>query len=101
MLVPEVEGDFEGLSSLRPTLLPLFSREVGARFLAWDSANARAWKEGAPQTELEMDGRRYYQKTFKYPAANFEELCELYRSQAGDQELDAFLEESGCRRYLA
>ena len=100
MRLPEAEGEFESLQSLKPTLLPLFSKELAARFLPWDAANAKAWKAGESQTELEMDGRRYYQKTFKYPAANFEDLCKRYRSQPADQELDAFLEESGCRSYL-
>ncbi|MEE3328336.1 MAG: glutathione S-transferase family protein [Myxococcota bacterium] len=101
MLTPRLEGPFEELASLEPTLRPLFEREVGPRFLAWDAANARAWDAGEPRTELEMEGRRYYQKTFKYPAANFRNLRKLYASVSDNVELDAFLETTGCRVHLA
>ena len=98
---PRDEGPFEELSSLDRTLRPIFEREVGPRFLAWDAANARAWAAGESRTELQMEGRRYYQKTFKYPAANFGNLRQLYASLGEEPELDAFLEETGCRLHLA
>lgn len=56
MLAPEQLGDFESLASLEPTLAPIFAREVGPRFLAWDAANAEAWKNDEPQTELSIQG---------------------------------------------
>ena len=43
---PSKEGEFERLESLATTLLPIFEREVAARFLAWSDANARAWHAG-------------------------------------------------------
>ena len=56
MLAPEQLGDFESLASLEPTLAPIFAREVGPRFLAWDAANAEARKNDEPQAELSIQG---------------------------------------------
>ena len=100
MLNPAVEGDFESLASLAPTLAPLFSREVGPRFLAWDLANAKAWAAGEARTELQMEGRRYYQKTFKYPAHTLAILQEKFDAISGETATMAFLAESGCLEFL-
>jgi len=100
MLDPKQEGEFESLASLDATLRPVFEREIGPRFLAWDAANARAWEAGAERTELEMDGQRYYQKTFKYPAQTMAILREKYRVAASDAELSTFLDETGCLAHL-
>ncbi len=97
---PAEEGGFEDLSSLSTTLRPIFEREVGPRFLAWTDANARAWNAGAAQTELDMDGRRYYQKTFKYPARTLDILRAKFRKASQSQELLGFLKETGCLPYL-
>jgi glutathione S-transferase len=96
MLDPKVEGDFEAFGSLEPTLHPLFEQEIGPRFLAWDAANAVAWEKGDDRTELEMDGRNYYQKTFKYPAGGLWILRKKFEAVAGDSRLHSFLDETGC-----
>jgi glutathione S-transferase len=100
MLDPQNLGDFESLDTLAPTLAPIFAREVGPRFLAWDLANARAWAGGEEQTELNMDGRHYYQKTFKYPAHTFEILRQKFQAAGNDRALVEFLEQTGCLAYL-
>ncbi len=97
---PEVRGPFETLSSLAPTLQPIFTEEVGPRFLAWSAANARAWAAGDKQTELPMAGQQYYQKTFKYPARGLQLLRSQYDALADNETLNAFLRESGCLEYL-
>jgi glutathione S-transferase len=97
---PAVEGEFESLDSLAPTLRPIFEREVGPRFLAWSDANAKAWTSKESQTELQLDGRRYYQKTFKYPAATLGILREKYRHARQSQQLVDFLSATGCLPYL-
>ena len=101
MLDPMPQGPFESLASLEETLRPIFAKEIGPRFLAWDAANSRAWKADEKETELEIDGRRYYQRTFKYPAGNFETLRETYAAVSDDPGLARFLEETGCRAHLA
>jgi glutathione S-transferase len=100
MLDPKIEGEFEPLEALAPTLQPLFACEVGPRFLAWSAANAVAWEHAGDQTELEMDGRRYYQKTFKYPAAGLSRLREKFDAAADDPRLRSFLNETGCLAHL-
>lgn len=100
MLEPKREGDFESIEALDPTLRPLFQREVGPRFLAWDAANARALEAGDDRTELTMDGRRYYQKTFKYPAQTLSILKEKFAAAKGDAKLVTFLDETGCLAHL-
>ena len=101
MLEPKSAGPFEPFASLEPTLGPILGREVGPRFLAWSGANARAWEAGEERTELTMDSRRYYQKTFKYPARTLEILREKCAAVADDAELARFLEANGCWRELS
>ena len=96
MLDPKRQGDFESLTSLEPTLRPIFAREVGPRFLAWDAANSKAWAAGAEKTELTMEGRRYYQKTFKYPAHTLSVLRQKFEAARHDSSLISFLDATGC-----
>ena len=100
MLEPKVEGEFESFDSLSSTLRPIFAKEVGPRFLAWDAANALAWEAGEAQTELMMDGRRYDQKTFKYPANTLAILRRKFESAAGDEKLRSFLDDTGCLSHI-
>ena len=93
---PKVEGDFEVFASLEPTLRTIFSREVGPRFLAWGVANERAVAAGAPNTELEMDGRLYYQRTFKYPAVGLARLRKAFAAVSEEKGLRRFLDETRC-----
>ena len=97
---PKEQGDFESLASLDPTLRPIFAEEVGPRFLAWDAANHAAFAAGEGRTELEMAGRRYYQKTFKYPATTLEILRRKFARASNDPELIAFLAETHCLAHL-
>ena len=100
MLEPTIEGEFETLERLIPTLRPLFAREIGPRFLAWDAANQEALRNSQGQTELEMGGQLYFQKTFKYPAATFRILKKKYAAASEDLRLRDFLAETGCLQYL-
>lgn len=100
MLDPKVEGGFESFEALAPTLRPLFAREVGPRFLAWDAANAQALAAGRERTELALDGRPYHQKTFKYPAQTLAILRRKFDQAADDARLRRFLEETGCLAHL-
>lgn len=99
MLEPREEGAFEGLRELEASLLPLFTQEV-ARFLSWDAANADAWEAGRERSEVSMEGGRYYQKTFKYPARGLAILREKFAVAGDDAALRDFLEKAGCRAYL-
>ena len=101
MAEPEPLGPFAPFADLEATLGPVFAREVGPRFLAWSGANARAWEAGEARTELTMDGRPYFQKTFKYPAHTLGILRGKYAEVAADPEVARFLEATGCRQELA
>jgi glutathione S-transferase len=100
MLDPKVEGEFESFEVLAPSLRPLFAREVGPRFLAWDAANAEALASGRERTELDLDGRPYFQKTFKYPAQTLGILRRKFDEAADDARLLRFLDETGCLVHL-
>ncbi|NND67887.1 MAG: glutathione S-transferase family protein, partial [Halioglobus sp.] len=100
MQAPEARGEFESLDTLEKTLAPLFSREVGPRFLAWSAANARAWDAQEKETRLTMDGRVYYQKTFKYPAGSLALLRQRFDAVRDNATLNEFLAANGCLEYL-
>jgi glutathione S-transferase len=100
MREPSQEGPFETFDRLRETLRPIFEREVGARFLPWHAANAESWEAGREQTELLLDGQRYYQKTFKYPAHTLRILRNKYAEVSHDNTLSRFLYATGCYEPL-
>lgn len=100
MQQPAVKGDFESLESLAPTLQPIYAREIGPRFLAWSNANAVAYAADKKITELEMDGRRYYQNTFKYPAGSLRILKDKFAVARDDARLVNFLDASNCLPHL-
>lgn len=98
---PSIEGEFEPLGTLASTLQPIFTREVGSRFLAWSDANAKAWDAKQEQTELQMEGRWYNQKTLKYPARGLASLRSKFEQVSDDPELRGILDASGCLPYLS
>jgi glutathione S-transferase len=100
MLNPVKLGEFESLETLAPTLLPVFAREVGPRYLAWAVANAAAWEAGEKETRLTMDGRTYFQKTFKYPAQGLAILKRKFEAAKDDETLRSFLAAGDCLDYL-
>ncbi|HZD25476.1 MAG TPA: glutathione S-transferase family protein, partial [Alphaproteobacteria bacterium] len=68
MLKPVMEGPFEDWATLRSGLEPLLRDEVGALFLPWSDANARALEAGNKQVELTLENRPYRQAPQKYHA---------------------------------
>ncbi len=100
MLSPKVEGDFEPLSDLLPTLEPILTSEVAGRFLPWMAANHEAWGKGEKETSLTMKGAAFQQKTFKYQAATLDELRRKFASVADETELLAVLDRTGCLPFL-
>ena len=100
MLEPEALGEFETWADLAPTLAPFLERQVGARFLPWSDANARAIAAGQDEFELELDGQTWTQKPQKYHARSLAALRKKYAAAQGNAELDGILEATGCRRWL-
>jgi glutathione S-transferase len=101
MLEPKAEGDFERWEALEPTLAPFLESQVGARFLPWSDANAKALVGGAEEFVVELAGEKYDQKPQKYHAKSLKVLRERYAAVADKRMLDPILERTGCRRYLA
>jgi glutathione S-transferase len=103
MLEPESLGDdgWESAEALLPTLEPFLARQVGALFLPWSDANARAIEAGSEEFSCELDGRTWTQKPQKYHARSLAALRAKYAEAAGCAELDEVLERTGCRRWLA
>ncbi|MGH7787584.1 MAG: glutathione S-transferase family protein, partial [Candidatus Binatia bacterium] len=66
MLGPRAEGPFEPWETLGPTLMPLLKDEVGAIFLPWSTANARALAAGEKTFSVAIDGQPFSQETQKY-----------------------------------
>jgi len=103
MLEPSSEGDgkWDSAASLLPTLEPLLERQVGALFLPWSDANARALTAGNEEFSVELDGKTWTQKPQKYHARSLAAIRSKYAEVAGNTELTAVLERTGCAAWLA
>lgn len=100
MLDPRAEADFEGWSALAPTLQPILADDVGALFLPWSDANARALAAGDEEFTVDLAGHAWTQKPQKYHARSLKVLRERHETGASTDELDAILDAAGCRRWL-
>ena len=94
MLAPKALGPFEPWRALEPTLAPLLRDEIAACFLPWSDASAAEF-------DVELAGRPFRQQTQKYHARSLAALRERYAAAADGGPLDATLERTGCRRWLA
>ena len=97
---PENEGPFEAWDALAPTLVPLLAEEVGARFLPWSDANARAIADGAESFTVDIAGGHWTQAPQRYHARSLRVLREKYAALADRAALDPVLEATGCRAWL-
>ena len=101
MLDPVAEGGFEPWPALAPTLAPLLRDEVGAVFLPWSVANARALASGEAQLTLDLGGKPFRQEPQKYHAKSLAALRARYAAVAERAVLDPVLDAAGCRAVLA
>jgi len=99
MLDPRAHGAFESWESLAPTLEPLLAQQVGALFLPWSEANARAIAESSEEFTVELASGKWRQKPQKYHARSLAALKARYAG-AKSAGLDAVLERTGCSRWL-
>ena len=100
MLDPKAHGAFEPWAALAPTLEPLLAQQVGALFLPWSDANARAIAANAEELSVELASGKWTQKPQKYHARSLAALRARYAA-AKRAELDALLARTGCLRWLA
>jgi glutathione S-transferase len=100
MLDPKAEGDFESWDTLGATLEPFLTRSVGALFLPWSDANSKALAAGEEEYTVELDGKAWTQKPQKYHARSLAKIRQKHTEVAGNADLDAILERSGCLEWL-
>jgi len=100
MLDPRAAGELEGWDALRPTLLPLLHDEIGAIFLPWSAANARALAAAEKTFTVTLDGTPFTQETQKYHAKSLGVLRARYAALPRREELDAILAAARCLEWL-
>ena len=96
MLCPKAEGAFERWSTLRPTLMPILSKQIGARFMPWTCANEKALAESQEEFSVMLGGKIWTQKPQKYHARSLGMLRAGYAAVADKAALDPVLEAAGC-----
>ena len=101
MLSPKVEGSFETLSALSPTLMPLLRVEVAGLFLPWSQANAQAIERGDKSFTMTLGGSEWTQEPQKYHARSLAEIRRKYAAAKGAAGLEPVLADSGCLKGLA
>jgi len=101
MLSPKVEGSFETLAALSPTLMPLLREEVAGLFLPWSQANAQAIERGDKSFTMTLGGSEWTQEPQKYHARSLAEIRRKYAAAKGVAGLEPILVESGCLKGLA
>jgi glutathione S-transferase len=100
MLDPRNEGELESWESLRPTVFPLLRDEVGAIFLPWTSANARALGAGEKEFSLTLGDKPFTQETQKYHARSLAALRARYAAVTDKSRLDPILADARCLEPL-
>ncbi len=100
MLSPRSEGELESWSALAPTLEPLLREEVGAIFLPWSDANARAIAEGQKEFSLTLGAKPFVQEAQKYHGKSLAALRARYAAVPDKAALDPTLERTGCLRWV-
>lgn len=100
MLDPKAEGEFEPWSALDATLSPFLAAQVGALFLPWSDANAKAIANGDEEFTVKLDGRSWTQKPQKYHARSLKAFRAKYAATSGAPDLDALLDRTGCLALL-
>jgi glutathione S-transferase len=100
MADPKPDGDFESWDALAPTLMPMFTEQVGALFLPWSDANARCLAESGESFTIELDGKPWSQKPQKYHARSLAAIRKRYAAVPDNAELERVLEAAGCLSVL-
>jgi len=99
MLSPKVEGSFETLAALSPTLMPLLKEEVADLFLPWSQANAQAIERGDKSFTMTLGGSEWTQPQ-KYHARSLAEIRRKYAAAKGAAGLEPVLADIGCLKGL-
>ena len=96
MLWPRADGAFEAWSTLKPTLAPILSSQVGGRFMPWTLANEKTLAQGRQEFSVTLGEEVWTQKPQKYHARSLAMLRAKYAEVADKSALDPVLEAAGC-----
>ncbi len=96
MLWPKAGGAFERWSTLRPTLMPILSKQIGAHIMPWTCANEKALVESQEEFSVALGDKIWTQKPQKYHARSLGMLRARYAAVADKAALDPVLEAAGC-----
>jgi glutathione S-transferase len=96
MLWPKAEGVFETWATLKPTLMPILTRQVGAQFMTWSVANEKALAEAKDEFSVKLGDKVWIQKPQKYHARSLGVLRAKYAAVSDKAALDHVLEAAGC-----
>ena len=94
-----VEGPFESLAALEPTLLPLLRDEIAGCYLPWMAANAAA-ANASGSVSVALPGGVFDQNAQRYAAKAFVEIRRKRAMLADDPTLARLLGETGCDVFL-
>jgi glutathione S-transferase len=96
MLWPKAEGAFEGWSTLKPTLMPILTRQIGAQFMPWTCANEKALADAKEEFRVTLGDKIWTQKPQKYHARSLGMLRARYAAVPDKAALDPVLAVAGC-----
>lgn len=96
MLWPRIEGDFESWETLKPTLKPFLTAQVGDLFMPWTQANAEAIQQGDDEFSVTLNGQTWTQKPQKYHAKSYQALREKYAALNDHPATNELLQKTGC-----
>lgn len=97
---PQAQGDFESFTTLAPGLSRLLREEVGAYFLPWSDANARALASGQAQFTVQLGDVAFTQETQKYHAKSLAEIRRKFAAVREIAPLRGTLDDAGCLKWL-
>ncbi len=95
-----VQGPFEPLRDVWPTLKPLIAEEIGALYLPWSVANFVAVKREEAFT-VALPGGDFTQAPQKYAAKSLTDLRRKRMALIAHEDLQRLLDETGCAGPLA
>ena len=96
MLWPRIEGDFESWETLKPTLKPFLTEQIGDLFLPWTQANCEAIQHGEDEFSVPLNGHIWTQKPQKYHAKSYRALREKYAALNDHPATNELLQNTGC-----
>jgi glutathione S-transferase len=100
MVSPKAEGAFETWTALSGTMMPLLTEEVGAYFLPWSAANAKAISGEAKSFDATLAGQAWSQEPQRYHARSLAEIGRKYAAVKDNAALNDILRTAGCLNWL-